>query len=51
MGVPMLAAMNHLEESPASLAGASREARQRLLNEVAENVRAFIEGRPRNVIG
>jgi glycerate dehydrogenase len=33
------------------IAWASREARQRLLNEVAENVRAFIEGRPRNVIG
>lgn len=32
-------------------AWASREARQRMIDEVARNVRAFVEGRPRNVVG
>lgn len=31
-------------------AWASREARQRLLNETVENVRAFLTGKPRNVV-
>lgn len=32
-------------------AWASREARQRMLDEVAHNVRAFVEGSPRNLVG
>jgi glycerate dehydrogenase len=32
------------------IAWASREARARLLQAVAENIRAFLEGRPRNVV-
>jgi glycerate dehydrogenase len=31
-------------------AWATKEARQRLLNESVENVRAFIKGQPRNVV-
>lgn len=31
-------------------AWATREARQRLVNQVADNIRAFAEGRPRNVV-
>lgn len=32
------------------IAWASRESRQRLLNELADNIQAFLEGRPRNVV-
>jgi glycerate dehydrogenase len=32
------------------IAWASREARERLLHEVVRNIRAFLEGRPRNVV-
>ena len=31
-------------------AWSTREARQKLVNETAENIRAFVEGRPRNVV-
>jgi glycerate dehydrogenase len=32
------------------VAWASREARERLLQGVVENIRAFLEGRPQNVV-
>ena len=42
-GIPNLIVTPHI-------AWASRESRQRLLNEVAENIRAFQAGKPRNVV-
>jgi glycerate dehydrogenase len=32
------------------IAWASRESRQRLLDQVADNIRAFLAGTPRNVV-
>lgn len=47
---PLLAAdIPNLIVTP-HIAWASREARQRLVNALAENVAAFLEGRPRNVV-
>ena len=48
---PLLAAdIPNLIVTP-HIAWASRESRQRLLNELAENVQAYLAGRPRNVVG
>ena len=47
---PLLAQdIPHLIVTP-HIAWASREARQRLVNEVALNIRAWLSGRPRNVV-
>lgn len=47
---PLLAAdIPNLIVTP-HIAWASRESRQRLLNELAENIQAFLEGKPRNVV-
>ena len=47
---PLLAAdIPNLIVTP-HIAWASRESRQRLLDEIAENVRAFVQGSPRNVV-
>jgi len=49
-GNPLLAeALPNLIVTP-HVAWASREARQRMVNQLAENIRAFTEGRPRNVV-
>ncbi|QJW91905.1 D-2-hydroxyacid dehydrogenase [Spirosoma taeanense] len=45
---PLLTAKNCLITP--HIAWASHEARQRLMNEVADNVRAFIEGKPKNIV-
>jgi len=42
-GIPNLIVTPHI-------AWASRESRQRLIDEVAENIRAFLKGSPRNVV-
>ncbi len=42
-GIPNLIVTPHI-------AWASRESRQRLVDQVAENIRAFLAGRPRNVV-
>ena len=47
---PLLAAdIPHLIVTP-HIAWASREARQRVLDEIAANIRAFHAGAPRNVV-
>ncbi|MBN2289950.1 MAG: D-2-hydroxyacid dehydrogenase [Candidatus Glassbacteria bacterium] len=46
---PLLGEVRNLILTPHS-AWSAREARQRLIDEVAENIRAFLEGRERNVV-
>jgi len=49
-GNPLLAAdIPNLILTP-HMAWASRESRQRLLNQVADNIEAFLQGRPQNVV-
>ena len=50
---PMIAASRELENLLITphVAWSAREARERLLNEVAENVTAFLDGKARHVIG